>query len=288
MSPEPTTTIPELLPAFAEAPWDSALNQLDHLNADLEAAREESAADQRYVTEKRALALLRGEPDPFPPDDEPLETAAADPEYRCEVVVFKAGHFAELRSGERPAMTMRRLDFDSHAGAYVSRTQRYGGQWSEPRVVAFAQTRPARVAQLPQLPRVRRGSSRAGRPGFRRTVAQSRAGPGDDDGGSEPPGRSTASSAGVWRLSAHHGLTPASFHEEAERFLTGVASDRVGATKARIFASLPPGLQRAFWVTLGAELNSERMRVGADTWAPRRGAGLAAELEQSEAKGGAA
>jgi hypothetical protein len=276
--PEELTAATQAPPAFMEADPGSLLDWLDNTNADLEAALEATAASRRTTVEARAVAILRDEVAPLPVEDAPIEGEPVNVEPRhVDLDDLDLGTIAGIRAAKRAGLLPERFS-QSHEAfnreVAASRGQHHRSHLGTPRIA--------------HLPRVRRGASRAGRPGFRRTVAPSRAGPGDDDGGSEPPGRSTASGAAVWRLSALDSLTPARFHEEADRFLVGVASDRVGATKARIFVSLSAGLQRAFWSTLRAELDGELMRVGNDTWAPRRGTALAAELEQSEAKGGAA
>ena len=62
-------------------------------------------------------------------------------EYDAQVAAFNAERWRALTTGQAEAHTTRRLDYNEHTGAYLSRIRRRGGSWSRPRVVAVSRVR---------------------------------------------------------------------------------------------------------------------------------------------------
>jgi hypothetical protein len=320
------------LPEFGKAEPGSVLDQLDHLHADLEAARESRAASRRADLEARALAFLRGEPEPFPADEgaatdglvgvEPLDPDELDlgtfsgiraarragllpdrfnqtrEEFDEQVRAYQAERFAELHSGQRQPRVTRRIDFDPRSRAYTTQTRR-GGSWSTPRIVTFACRRVPRTS----LPSARSRASRCRRShtAVRGSSRQRSRAPSGDNAGSEPGPDPEGSGEffiddEVLHAAAHveavfgDQVSRRQFHLAVEPLVGDLDPRLVGDAKDRIFMALPTDLRRSFWESLRAEIDRDRMRVGSETWAPRRSSDASAheQLRRLAEKDGAA
>lgn len=286
-------------PAFGDAEPGSVLGQLDHWRAARAVDRNACAATRREILERRALASLRGAPDPHPhatpsgaaprltPVEEPepgtvawtIWAAAKSPQqpeyYQRETAAYEAARFEELVSGKVQPSTTRRIDYDEQAGAFTSRRRTRGGSWSTPTVIASCEQRPCRLSK--SAAGGPRGRARGPRGATRRrnthshrsSASRSRApssdsdgsepGPGPDRLGGEPFAAAEAEHAARQIASVWDSLTPARFEIATSPFLFGLEGEQLVQAKRRVFLALPDRLQRSLY---------HAIRVGHATWMP--------------------